>query len=195
MKDKGSLRTHYLKLLKEQNKEDCLHKSRLIAEQFWQLPAIHKAQTILFYASMPGEVDTLVMIEKAIFKGKRVALPIVEQNKGELIPTLISSMEDLHKGTYGIFEPHFDPDKTLVAEDLDAVIVPGLAFDKHHNRLGRGAGYYDRFLSTLPKTVITVGLAFDFQLTESLPIEAHDMRLAPNHRRINLTLLRSCHGK
>jgi len=177
MKDKGSLRTYYLKLLKEQNKEERLRKSRLIAEQFWELPAIQKARIILFFASMPGEVDTLAMIEKAIFSGKRVALPIVEQNQRKLIPTLISSMEDVHKKKHGIAEPHFDPDKALALKDLDVVIVPGLAFDKHHNRLGRGKGYYDRFLSTLPKYVTTVGLAFDFQLTESLPTEAHDMRL------------------
>jgi len=177
MKDKGSLRKYYLKLLKEQNKQECERKSRMIAEQFWQLPAIGKARSILFYASMPGEVDTLAMIEKAIFLGKRVALPIVEKNKGKLIPTVILSMEDVHKGTYGIAEPHSDPDKALALKDIDAVIVPGLAFDRCNNRLGRGAGYYDRFLSTLPKTVTTVGLAFDFQLTESLPVEAHDVRL------------------
>jgi 5-formyltetrahydrofolate cyclo-ligase len=177
MKDKNSLRTHYLKLLKEQNKEECLRKSCLIAEQFWKLPAIQRARSILFYASMPGEVDTLAMIEKAIFSGKMVALPIVEQNQRKLIPTLISSMEDVHKGTYGIAEPHLDPDKELALKDLDAVIVPGLAFDKLHHRLGRGAGYYDRFLRILPKTVTTVGLAFDFQLTDCLPTEAHDMRL------------------
>ena len=177
MKDKGSLRKYYLKLLKEQNKQECERKSRMIAEQFWQLPAIGKARSILFYASMPGEVDTLAMIEKAIFLGKRVALPIVEKNKGKLIPTVILSMEDVHKGTYGIAEPHSDPDKALALKDIDAVIVPGLAFDRCNNRLGRGAGYYDRFLSTLPKTVTTVGLAFDFQLTESLPTEAHDVRL------------------
>ena len=177
MKDKDSLRTHYLKLLKGQNKEDVLRKSALIAEQFWKLPYIHKARNILFYVSMQEEVDTLTMIEKALFYGKRVALPIVEQNQRKLIPTLISSMEDVHKKKHGIMEPHLDPEKALALKDLDAVIVPGLAFDKHHNRLGRGAGYYDRFLSTLPKHVTTVGLAFDFQLTESLPTEAHDMRL------------------
>jgi 5-formyltetrahydrofolate cyclo-ligase len=177
MKDKGSLRTHYLKLLKEQNKEERSRKSRLIAEQFWKLPAVQKARGILFYASMPGEVDTLAMIEKAIFSGKRVSLPIVEQIQRKLIPTLISSMEDVHESTYGIAQPHFDPDKALALKDLEVVIVPGLAFDKQNHRLGRGKGYYDRFLSTLPKTVTTVGLAFDFQLTESLPTEAHDMRL------------------
>jgi 5-formyltetrahydrofolate cyclo-ligase len=150
----------------------------LIAEQFWQLPVIQKARSILFYASMPGEVDTLAMIEKAIFLGKRVSLPIVEHNQRKLIPTVISSMEDVHKTKHGVLEPHYDPDRELGFKDIDAVIVPGLAFDKKFNRLGRGAGYYDRFLSTLPKTVTTVGLAFDFQLTESLPSEAHDVRLS-----------------
>jgi len=177
MKDKGSLRKYYLNLLKGQNKEDASLKSRLIAEQFWQLPVIQKAENILFYASSSFEVDTLLMIEKACFLGKRVALPIVEQNQRKLIPTLISSMEDLRCGTYGIAEPLLDPTKVITLEDLDVVIVPGLAFDRQNNRLGRGAGYYDRFLSTLPQTVTTVGLAFDFQLTESLPTQAHDVRL------------------
>jgi len=177
MKDKSSLRKHYLKLLKEQSNEDRSYKSRLIAKQFWELPAIQKAKSILFYASMPGEVDTLAMIEKAFFLGKRVSLPIVEKNQRKLIPTVISSMEDAQQGTYGISEPILDPDKALALKDIDAVIVPGLAFDRLHHRLGRGAGYYDRFLSTLPDTVTTVGLAFDFQLTESLPTQAHDMRL------------------
>ena len=177
MKDKGSLRTHYLKLLKEQNREDALSKSRLIAEQLWKSPAYQNAQSILFYASMPGEVDTQLMIEKAFISGKRVALPIVEQNQRKLIPTVISSMEDAHKSTYGITEPHPDRGQAIDLQNLDMVIVPGLAFDKQHHRLGRGAGYYDRFLSTLPNNTATVGLAFDFQLTESLPIQAHDMRL------------------
>jgi len=177
MKDKGSLRTHYLKLLKEQNKEERQRKSRLIAGQFWKLPVIQQARCILFYASMPGEVETLAMMEKALFTGKRVALPIVEQNQRKLIPTLISSMEDVREGTYGIAEPQFDPHKELSLKDIDVVVVPGLAFDRDNNRLGRGKGYYDRFLSTLPKTVSTVGLAFDFQLAPSLPTEAHDVRL------------------
>lgn len=178
MKDKSSLRTQYLKLLKGQNKKEVLRKSRLIAEQLWKLPAIQKARRILFYASIPGEVDTMEMIEKAFSLGKRVALPIVEQNQRKLIPTLILSMEDVSKSTYGIVEPQYHPDRELSLKDLDAVIVPGLAFDKNNNRLGRGLGYYDRFLSALPKTVSTVGLAFDFQLhPKSLPTEAHDIRL------------------
>lgn len=177
MKDKVSLRTYYLKLLKEQDKKEGLRKSLLISGRFWELPAIEKAQSILFYVSMPGEVDTSAMIKKALQLGKRVALPIVEQNQRKLIPTLITSMEDVRKGAYGIDEPPLDPHKELNVMDLDAVVVPGLAFDKAHYRLGRGAGYYDRFLSTLPDKAVTIGLAFDFQLTDSLPTQAHDMRL------------------
>jgi 5-formyltetrahydrofolate cyclo-ligase len=177
MKDKSFLRTHYLGLLKKQKKEERLHKSRLIGQRLWELPAIQKARTILFYASIPGEVDTWAMIEKAFLSGKRVALPIIESNQRKLIPALISSMEDVHNGTYGIAQPYFDPHKVLELKDLDAVVVPGLAFDRSNNRLGRGAGYYDRFLSSLPQTTTTVGLAFDFQITESLPTEAHDRPL------------------
>src|SRR5271154_6945374 len=136
MKDKSSLRIHYIKLLKEQNNKECLRKSCLIAGQFWQLPVIQEARSILFYASMPGEVDTLAMIEKALFSGKRVALPIVEQNQRKLIPTLISSMEDVFKSTHGILQPRLDPHKEVNLKDLDAIIVPGLAFDKQSNRLG-----------------------------------------------------------
>ncbi|MBF0511111.1 MAG: 5-formyltetrahydrofolate cyclo-ligase [Candidatus Omnitrophica bacterium] len=177
MKDKSSLRKHYLRLLKGQDKEDCLRKSGLIAQKLWANKAIQEAKTILFYASMPGEVDTLAMIKKALFSGKQVALPIVEQNQRKLIPTLISSMEEVHQGAYGITEPYMDPDKEVLLKDIDAVIVPGLAFDRQGHRLGRGAGYYDRFLSGLLEHTTTIGLAFDFQLTESLPIEAHDVRL------------------
>jgi 5-formyltetrahydrofolate cyclo-ligase len=175
MQEKASLRKHYLKLLKEQSKEECARKSFFVAQQFWKLPVLRKARCILFYASMPGEVDTLAMIGKALLDGKQVALPIVEKIQRKLIPTLISSMEEVHITTHGVAEPRLDPDKAVALKDLDAVIVPGLAFDKKHNRLGRGIGYYDRFLSTLPKTTATIGLAFDFQLhPKSLPTQAHD---------------------
>ncbi|MCK4882744.1 MAG: 5-formyltetrahydrofolate cyclo-ligase, partial [Candidatus Omnitrophica bacterium] len=66
--------------------------------------------------------------------------------------------------------------QTLSEACLDMVIVPGVAFDKHNNRLGRGGGYYDRFLAALSSEVLTVGLAFDFQMVDSLSSqETHDV--------------------
>jgi 5-formyltetrahydrofolate cyclo-ligase len=83
---------------------------------------------------------------------------------------------DLETGPYGVKQPADDPAKTLAHDCLDIVIVPGVAFDRKNHRLGRGGGYYDRFLGSLPAHVRTVGLAFDFQVVDSLPFQAeHDV--------------------
>jgi len=79
----------------------------------------------------------------------------------------------LQKGPYGILEPVAR--KRIPLKNLDAVIVPGLAFDKKGMRLGRGKGYYDRFLNTLPERVMSIGLAFRFQILPSVPSLSHDM--------------------
>jgi 5-formyltetrahydrofolate cyclo-ligase len=65
--------------------------------------------------------------------------------------------------------------KEVPLEDIDLIIVPGIAFDKKNVRLGRGHGYYDRFLCALPNKTRTVGLAFDFQVVEHLPQDSHDI--------------------
>jgi 5-formyltetrahydrofolate cyclo-ligase len=94
-----------------------------------------------------------------------------------MIPTLIDSVQELVQGPYGIPGPHLDKTKAVHLDRVDAVIVPGLAFDKANNRLGRGAGYYDRFLPGLPKTSAKIGIAFDFQIVDRLPKEEHDVPL------------------
>lgn len=161
-------------LLKQQDREEGFRKSRLIAEEFFKLPAIVKAKTILFYASLPGEVDTFAMIRKAMDLKKQVALPVVLRGQRTLIPTLTKNMKDLRLSTYGIHEPRRHKDREIPLERLDAVVVPALAFDKANNRLGRGKGYYDRFLKSL-SSAVTVGIAFDFQIADRLPLEDHDV--------------------
>ncbi len=94
-----------------------------------------------------------------------------------MIPTAIDSLKDLTSGSYGILEPKLSKAKALDINAIDAVIVPGLAFDKSKHRLGRGAGYYDRFLSSLNDRTATIGIAFDFQITQRLPVEQHDIAL------------------
>ena len=178
MKDKSSLRKYYLELLKKQASEDRQRKSRIIETKLFELKAIKKAETILFYASLPGEVDTFAMITKAIEEKKHICLPVVVENQKEMIPTLTKTLADLENGHFGIAQPRPDKDLEIDPKDIDAVIVPGLAFDKSNYRLGRGAGYYDRFLSKLPSNTATIGLAFDFQLLDRLPVEDHDIPLS-----------------
>ena len=82
--------------------------------------------------------------------------------------------DSLHKGAYDIWEPSVDTSATD-APRPDLIIVPGIAFDRQLNRLGRGRGYYDRLLSDL--TLPCIGLAFAFQLFDHIPVDAHDRRM------------------
>jgi 5-formyltetrahydrofolate cyclo-ligase len=178
MKEKGSLRKYYVELLKKQASSDRQAKSQLIADKLFELDVIQKAKTILFYASLPGEVDTFAMITKAFELKKHICLPLVVENQRKMIPTLTKTLADLENGAYGIAQPRYDSSLEVDLKDIDAVIVPGLAFDKFNNRLGRGVGYYDRFLCRLPAETPTIGLAFDFQILERLPVEEHDVPLS-----------------
>jgi 5-formyltetrahydrofolate cyclo-ligase len=178
MKDKSSLRKYYLELLKKQASKDRQMKSEAIEAKLFDLKAFQKAKTILFYASLPGEVNTFAMILKAIELKKHICLPVVVEHQRKMIPTLTNTVAHLENGPLGTLQPHHDVSLEVNLKDIDAVIVPGLAFDKANNRLGRGAGYYDRFLSTLPATTATIGLAFDFQMLDCLPVEEHDVPLS-----------------
>jgi len=177
MKDKSSLREHFLQLLRDQGSAERAFKSQQIAQKLYGLPAFVKAKTVLFYASLPGEVETFAMMQYAMQLTKKVALPSVQRDQKKLIPTLTDSLENLKNGHYGIQEPHVKGEVLDVAT-IDAVIVPGLAFDRTNNRLGRGAGYYDRFLATLSERTVTIGIAFDFQIVDCLPKEPHDVALS-----------------
>ncbi|MBF0331924.1 MAG: 5-formyltetrahydrofolate cyclo-ligase [Candidatus Omnitrophica bacterium] len=172
---KQELRQLILDHIKAQKEEVALFKSRVILEKMMTLPAFLNARTILFYASFKGEVDTFALMQKAMEMNKRVALPLVRKEATRITAVLIRSLQELKPGAYGILEPVDHKERRLDPFELDLIVVPGVAFDRHHNRLGRGAGYYDRFLSEVPATTPTIALAYDFQVVETLPgIEGHD---------------------
>lgn len=171
---KQELRKRILDLIHQQKEEDALRKSRVISEKFLALPVFKKAETILFYASFQGEVDTFALMDKAVELKKTVAVPFVCRKENKIIPMVITSTKELNKGRYGIPEPVFDRSRSVDPDMIDLVVVPGVAFDRGNNRLGRGAGYYDRFLSALPSITPTVGLAYDLQIVDALPRESHD---------------------
>ncbi len=166
-----------LTLLRNHKEEERLAKSRIIFDRLFRLPEFRKALTILFYFPFNGEVNTVEMIKQAQKLGKRIGLPRIMRDKKRIIPAIVDSLEeDLETGPYGIKQPKTNRLQALRLENLDMVIVPGVAFDKRNNRLGRGGGYYDRFLKSLPSLIPTVGLAFDFQIVDHLPQqEKHDI--------------------
>jgi len=108
--------------------------------------------------------------------GKRVCVPVILKEERHLIAGEIKDRrEDLESQHFGIYQPKSGRVKEVPLEDIDLVVVPGIAFDKKNMRLGRGHGYYDRFLSGLPKPTKAIGLAFDFQVVENLPQDSHDI--------------------
>ncbi|MCR4337495.1 MAG: 5-formyltetrahydrofolate cyclo-ligase [Candidatus Omnitrophica bacterium] len=175
---KLTIRKRILNLLKNQKEEERLYKSQAILKQFFKIPEYSEVKTILFYFAFGGEVETMEMIKRAQHEGKKVALPFVLLKEKKLIPILIENLEeDLEHGPYGIPQPYYNESKILDLKNLDMAVIPGLAFDKRCYRLGRGIGFYDRFLARFPqdKKISSVGLAFDFQLVDSLPTQEHDV--------------------
>jgi 5-formyltetrahydrofolate cyclo-ligase len=173
---KKKLRARLLERLRRHKEADRLKKSSTIARKLFLSKEFRKAKTVLFYLSFDGEVDTTRMIKHAIQKGKRVAVPVMRKEGREIVPSELRDFdEELVKGPYGIAHPKAEYIRPITLGSIDLVIVPGLAFDEAGYRLGRGQGYYDRFLSRLPRRIPTIGLAFKFQMTDDFPpSEPHD---------------------
>ncbi|MCX5695883.1 MAG: 5-formyltetrahydrofolate cyclo-ligase [Candidatus Omnitrophica bacterium] len=173
MLTKRALRSKILHKLQTQKEEDRKQKSRLIKGKLLRQTEFRKAKKIMFYIAMKGEVDTREMIERAKRLGKIIAVPVCVKNRASLRPAILDSHAHLKKGPYGVPEPVIS--RFIRPEDLDLVITPGVAFDKKGNRLGRGKGYYDRFLSKIPKDTPSIGLAFNLQILRVIPTSLHDV--------------------
>jgi len=140
---KQAIRSKILLRLKTQKEEDRNRKSKLIGQKLFRALVFKKAKVVMFFISFGGEVDTQDMIKKAMDLGKRVAVPVCRK-KRVMRPSILQEKAKLVRGLYEIYEPAIK--KFVKLEDLDLVIVPGIAFDKDGSRLGRGKGYYDTFL-------------------------------------------------
>ena len=130
-----------------------------------------RANIIFMYWSLPGEVDTHDFINKWGFQ-KSILLPVINGNSLDL--KLFEGMHKLKKNNrFNIFEP-----TGKIFNDLDIIdlaIIPGMAFDKNMNRMGRGKGYYDRLLNSLKS--IKIGICFPFQLLDQIPVDRFDIKM------------------
>ena len=151
-------------------------KSGIIKNKLFNEEEFKKAKLVMFDVSLKDEVDTLTMIDEALETGKRVCVPVILKEDKRLIAGEIKDRKaDLERQHFGIYEPKKGRVKEVPLDHIDLIVVPGVAFDKTNMRLGRGHGYYDRFLSAVPKKTKTIGLAFDCQVVENLPKEPHDI--------------------
>ena len=167
--EKKELRALIKTLKKQHTKEQLMEQSEAILAKLELHPDFVKAENVMLYSALPDEVQTQAFLEKWHLK-KRIILPTVVGD--DIIPVEYGKDTAFAVGDFNIMEPQNEPYKG----DFDLIVVPGVAFDRHGNRLGRGRGYYDRFLCQ-HLNVKRIGICFDFQLVDEVPAEAFDIRM------------------
>lgn len=177
--DKKELRRQILALRDSLGEEEVACKSELIINKITSMEIYNKSKFIMSYVDFRNEVKTQEFIEASLESGKRVAVPLTgKDEKGNriIIPCEILNIKyELERNSFGILEPKKEYRRAINPMELDLIIVPGVAFDLRKNRIGYGAGYYDRFLAFVRKDCIKLGVAFDFQVVEEIDAKSHDI--------------------
>lgn len=171
--DINSRKKELRKLIKERKKnfllENSIIDSEIIFNKIELLPQFIQAKVVLSYWSLPDEVNTHRFIQKWATE-KKMVLPIIVGDTLEL-RAFCGTEELIKNSSFGIHEPVAG--ELVDPVDVDFAIIPGIAFDKKGNRLGRGKGFYDRFLKQTNAYKVAVG--FDFQILDNVPVSSFDV--------------------
>lgn len=194
--DKQELRKE-IRNRKRQFSQDQLGELSLSAiSKLRKHPKVMAAHTLLLYYSLPDEVNTHEWIDELVAEGKRVLLPVVVNDK-DMVIREYTGKHDLAEGSFHIMEPIGKLFPVEKYPEIEVAIIPGMSFDDTGHRLGRGKGYYDRFLTKLRGTevdksgtevdksgtedknlgteVYKIGVCFGFQKLQEIPFESHDI--------------------
>ena len=169
--DKQTLRNQALKSLRTIQGEVRAKASQLIAVRLNQLCTKHSH--IMAFWPLNSEPDIRKVLHKLNQVGKSLYLPCVAEK--HIIPYKVDDLSTLKPSKLGVHEPARDTSLMIHPEQVELVILPGLAFTPKGSRLGRGGGYYDRFLSTLPEETLKVAVAYESQVHQAIPINLHDI--------------------
>lgn len=194
--DKQELRKE-IRNRKRQFSQDQLGELSLSAiSKLRKHPKVMAAHTLLLYYSLPDEVNTHEWIDELVAEGKRVLLPVVVNDK-DMVIREYTGKHDLAEGSFHIMEPIGKLFPVEKYPEIEVAIIPGMSFDDTGHRLGRGKGYYDRFLTklrgmevdksgtevdksdtedkNLGTEVYKIGVCFGFQKLQEIPFESHDI--------------------
>ena len=150
--------------------------SSLIKTNLFLSKEFKEAKNILFFMSLEKEIQTWEMICQCLEIGKKVYLPVTVKNSSDLkIVPLLNKDIDLVSGTYGIKKPRKINYDYVDLNQINLVIVPGLAFDYQGSRLGYGKGYYDRLFAKGNPKMLRFGVALDFQILDCVPKSKNDL--------------------
>ncbi len=172
---KAEIRKEIIRRLRDQSPSLRAERSLIIQEKLLESDEFRSSNTVMTYVSLPTEVDTGHFIKTALRQGKRVAAPYIGPDGDTIIASELTAIENLEKGPFGIYQPKGGRDREIPLKEIDLVVVPAIAYDRKNMRLGRGKGYYDKFLAdTDLLSSKTVGLSFSFQVVDRLPSNDHD---------------------
>lgn len=153
-------------LLTDEQKQEA---SARVIERLEALECFRSAKTVLIYYPIHNELDLLPLVRKYKHE-KTILFPVTHRKTMDACPYRGNAL--MQRGKFNIPEPQTEP----YTGNIDLILIPGVAFDRKCNRLGRGGGYYDRFLAHRKHSRL-IGVGYDFQLVDQVPAERHDMRL------------------
>ena len=173
---KKELRLRLRKIMAGLTAEDLHHRSLQACDRLTETDVYRAAEVIMVFLSLPTEVDTTPLVLQSWRDRKRVLAPKVSWEQRRMLPIEVRSLSDgLEETRLGLREPAQGVPFPL--DQIDVVIVPGLGFDVSGNRIGRGRGFYDRFLAQSEWHGVSCGLALEVQVVEHVPTGEQDMRI------------------
>lgn len=177
--EKQKMRTQFVSLRKQLGETLRNEKSQAIYEHLKSTETFRNAKAVMVYISVGSEVVMQGAIRDMLDIGKRVIVPYcIDEPRGLGIAEIRDIDNDMVIGSFGIPEPHESLRNKFFRSDIQFIICPGVAFDKHGGRLGRGKAYYDNFLREFKGKVPVWGVAFDCQISsETFPFEYHDITM------------------
>ena len=170
--NKQEIRKHLKALRSQMTAEYVAQSSNMAAQQILACDAYQKAKLIMGYLAFGKEVSVDTVLLQALADGKQVVVPFITSDT-EMEAALLRNMQDLCLDRYGIRCVCKPPD-LIDPEQIDLILVPGVAFALDGSRMGMGAGYYDRFLQRCPMAA-TIGIAYEKLLQDSLPTDEYDI--------------------
>ena len=174
MTDKREIRKRIMTLRNAMTPEEIEAKSGEIVRLLTELREIRESSTLMVYLSFGSEVVADGLIVWGWDAGKRIVVPFCHPESRVLTPCLLGGFAELETGHYGIREPRVERRRPVPREEIDAVLIPAVAFDRQGRRVGYGGGYYDRFLPEIPRAA-RIGAAFACQIVAEIPPDPHDV--------------------
>jgi 5-formyltetrahydrofolate cyclo-ligase len=176
MIDKREIRKRIMTLRNAMPVEEIAAKSGEIVRRLKELREIRESSTLMVFLSFGSEVLTDRLIEWGWDAGKRIVVPLCRPEGRVLTPCLLGGFDELETGHYGIREPKAERLRVVPPGEIDAVLIPAVAFDRRGYRVGYGGGYYDRFLPKVPQAA-RIGVVFACQIVPEVPIDRYDVQV------------------